>query len=228
MITSIKDRTTAEGTDTLQGIETIQFCDNTELKLDIIDGVVDLDASQLQTLVEVYIAYFNRAPDALGLFYWADQWNAGLSLSQISQSFFAQPETQSIYANQTDSDFVSEVYQNYLGRDAEQSGKDYWTTQLENNQISTDSFLLAVINGAQSSDRNYIDNKTDLGIYYSAILGMNNIEHSYDVMNNFTGSAQSFIATKKAIDNYHASALSSENGELLTRVVGVIDDPFIG
>lgn len=226
--TSVKDRAHSEGTDTLAQVEFIDFSGSKDINLDILDGVMNLDAAELRSLVEVYIASFSRAPDAEGLYYWADRYSEGMSLQNIAKSFFDQTETQSIYGGKSNTELVSTVYQNFLGRDAEQAGKNYWVSELDKNLISTDSFLLAVINGAQADDRSYINDKADLGVYFSAILGMNNVEAAYDVMSEFTGSAASLDVAKAAIDDYHTAALATDNGELLIRIVGVIDDPFVG
>ncbi len=43
-------------------------------------------------LMSLYIATFNRAPDAKGFNYWLNE--SGLTLEEIAQSFFDQPETQ--------------------------------------------------------------------------------------------------------------------------------------
>ena len=44
-----------------------------------------------QQVAELYVATFNRAPDAAGLAYWV---NSALTIEEIAQSFFDQPETQ--------------------------------------------------------------------------------------------------------------------------------------
>jgi hypothetical protein len=41
----------------------------------------------------MYVAYFNRAPNAVGLDYWASRLTEGMTLQDIAKSFFAQPET---------------------------------------------------------------------------------------------------------------------------------------
>lgn len=225
--TTVEDRTQSEGTDYLVDVELVDFSGSKDINLGIIAGVVNLDALELRSLVELYMASFSRAPDAEGLYYWGTRFSEGMSLQEISQSFFDQEETQSIYGSKTNAELVSTVYQNFLGRDAEKAGKEYWVGELDGNLIGTDSFLLAVINGAQSEDRAYINSKADLGIYFSAILGMNNVEAAYDVMSEFTGTAASLDVAKSSIDDYYASAIAADNGELLIRVVGVIDDPFV-
>ncbi|WP_367278395.1 DUF4214 domain-containing protein [Sulfurimonas sp.] len=45
----------------------------------------------MNDVCKLYVATFNRAPDAAGLSYWVN--NSGLSIEGIAQSFFDQPET---------------------------------------------------------------------------------------------------------------------------------------
>ncbi|MBM1448696.1 hypothetical protein JQT66_10905, partial [Sulfitobacter mediterraneus] len=62
--------------DTLVDVEFLNFgtemdlFDGQPMHLDIFDGPARLSAAEFDAIVELYIAYFNRAPDALGLFYW--------------------------------------------------------------------------------------------------------------------------------------------------------------
>ena len=48
-----------------------------------------------EQVAELYVATFNRAPDAEGLDYWVNA--SGLTIEGIAQSFFDQPETQAKY-----------------------------------------------------------------------------------------------------------------------------------
>ncbi|MEB4592469.1 DUF4214 domain-containing protein, partial [Candidatus Thiothrix sp. Deng01] len=79
-------------------------------------------------VTKLYIATFDRAPDGAGLSYWVN--NSGLSLEQIAQSFFDQPETQTKYAGVDTETFVKTIYQNVLGREGEPAGVAYWVGEL--------------------------------------------------------------------------------------------------
>ena len=64
-------------------------------------GIFVVFQGRLVTQAEVaklYVATFNRAPDAGGLSYWT---NSGMSIENIAQSFFDQSETQTLYPNGT-------------------------------------------------------------------------------------------------------------------------------
>ncbi|WP_275296358.1 VWD domain-containing protein, partial [Sulfitobacter mediterraneus] len=84
----IEDRTRdGQGTDTLISIEFLDFDQNIDLfgdnpmDLDIFSGPAGLSAAEFGAIIELYIAYFNRAPDALGLLYWGTRYAEGHPLS---------------------------------------------------------------------------------------------------------------------------------------------------
>jgi hypothetical protein len=66
----------------------------------------------------------------------------------------------------------------------------------------------------------------DIGVYFSAIKGLSDRDDTVTVMEIFDGSNASVDAAVAAIDQIHADALDPNNGEFLTPLVGVIDDPF--
>ncbi len=240
----------SEGTDRLVAIETLDFI--TEIPffqaeglfpLAIFDNAVDLAPEQFGRICELYIAYFNRAPDAIGLYYWADQFTLGFSLEDMAASFFVQPETRDTYANVLDADgnltnteaFVTQVYTNVLGRGPDQLGFDYWVNELQtNDDITVPIFILAIINGAREPsepndqtaiDQLYLGNKQDLGTYFAAIKGMSDVDDARDLA-LFDGSQTSIAATRVAFDGHYQQALNPTSGDFLAPIVGVVDDPF--
>jgi hypothetical protein len=113
----------SEGVDTLRNVERIQFS----------DGILAFDdegaAGQAYRL---YQAAFAREPDVGGVSYWADALGTGVTLHQAAAGFLASSEFQSAYgANLSIFDFVTKLYGNVLGRDADAAGVDYWVGQLE-------------------------------------------------------------------------------------------------
>jgi hypothetical protein len=104
--------TNREGTDQLYNIQKIQFNDFT-LDTTMLTKTASLSSDQIVDLVELYIASFNRAPDSVGLYYWGSRLSDGMSLLDIAQSFFDQPETIAAYpSNMETTDFVTKVYNN--------------------------------------------------------------------------------------------------------------------
>jgi hypothetical protein len=214
------------------------------MHLDIFDGPASLSADDFSEIVELYVAYFNRAPDALGLFFWASKFAEGLSIADMAASFFTQQETQETYAgvmddagNLTDvSAFVTAVYQNVLGRQADDAGFNFWVDVLENSaDVTPPNFILAIIQGAKFPadpvpqsyvDQAYLEDKADIGAYFAVIKGMSEVGNASTAMQLFDGSEDSLLAAKNAIDAFHIAATGPTDGAFLMPLVGVIDDPF--
>lgn len=229
-------RPSVDGTDTLIDIETLQFADGV-FDIGIRAGASNLSEDDFASIVELYIAYFNRAPASAGLLYWATRLAEGMAIEDIAQSFFEQPETQTTYEAYLNADgslndteaFVTAVFNNVLGRDPSGS---YWANELDNNPAITPAiFILSVLNGAKAptggaGDRAYLSDKTDIGVYFSAIKGLSEFEDTVSVMGLYDGSAASVNAAVAATDQIYAEALDPNNGEFLMPLVGVIDDPF--
>ena len=94
-------------------------------------------------VARLYFAYFLRIPDYAGLLYWVGQYRAGSSLDAISQAFASSPEFQNTYGSLTNSQFVSLVYQNVLGRPADAGGLAYWTGQVNSGAMTRGQVMLA-------------------------------------------------------------------------------------
>ena len=88
-------------------------------------------AAQQTTIANLYIALFNRAPDAAGLEFWATALSNGASFATISQSFLANSEAKVIYPTaQTSEQFVTAFYQTVFGRTVDTAGLAFWTSVL--------------------------------------------------------------------------------------------------
>src|SRR5207237_5920226 len=73
-------------------------------------------------VVRLYFAYFLRIPDYDGLNFWMAQFRSGTSLQAISNNFAASPEFNNRYGSLTNSQFVTLVYNNVLGRAPDSGG----------------------------------------------------------------------------------------------------------
>lgn len=244
--TSVTDRR-ADGNDTDQlfDIEFLDFDTNLfggPLNLGIFSGPTNLSATDLESIVELYIAYFNRAPDAEGLYFWGAVFNNGYTLAQLANGFIDQDETRAAYPESlSNADFATVVYGNVLGRIPDQTGFDFWVGALDSSGVSRDQFILSVLGGAkvdppvdatqefidqQLLDRQYLADKTDIGAYFSVHKGMSDVDDAVAAMGFFDGTQTSINNAVNAIDGFYADALDPTNGEFLMPLVGVLDDPF--
>ncbi len=103
------------GRDTLISIEKLTFTDRT-LDLDNFSSLTQLNDAQFSDLAKVYVAYYNRAADAEGLYFWADKLAEGMDMATIASYFSQSAEAKALYPNTADtSAFVTAVYANVLG-----------------------------------------------------------------------------------------------------------------
>jgi hypothetical protein len=203
------------------------------IDLDLFDGMARLTDDAMDTLTELYIAYFNRAPDAVGLFFWGNQLADGMSLREIAGYFFDQPETRALYGDVADlSEFVSTVYQNVLGRAPDASGLEFWLDLLESNAAVTPStFIMEILAGAKAAtgsaaDAAYLENKVALGSHFAITRGMSDVEEASMVMSEFDGSQISLEEGLARSDAFYEEALSATDGDFLIQLVGFADAPF--
>lgn len=118
--------------------------------IEFLDGRLVLTPTDVSAqVVRVYNAAFGRSPDEGGLNYWIDQLNLGQTLNGMAFGFLESEEFESRYGSLDDASFVSRLYTNVLGRDADAEGLSYWTTTLAQGATRSD-----VLIGFSESDEN--------------------------------------------------------------------------
>jgi len=188
-----------------------------------------------EEVAKLYVATFNRAPDAEGLKYWVE--DSGLRLSEIAKSFFDQSETKELYPpNSTNEDFVKAVYNNLFNRDPESLGLDYWKNELDLGIGTKDKFLMSVINGAQDNldgnDAIILENKTQVGLEF-VNSGLNDMDKAKDVLSNVTDNTYTVDYSKGIIDilsdntNFSTSLKESDISNKNFTVFDIYDDKKI-
>ena len=150
-------------------------------------------------VAKLYVATFNRAPDAAGLNYWTN--SSGLSIEGIAQSFFDQSETQTLYPTSTSNNsFVTSVYDNLFNRTPDTAGLNYWVNELNNGNISKQNFILAVINGALGDDATILTNKQTVGLDFVS-KGLDDVTLARSVMANVDATQTSVDSALDLIDS---------------------------
>ncbi|MGJ8602520.1 MAG: DUF4214 domain-containing protein [Marivita sp.] len=230
-ISTVIDRRNPDASTALFEVDILETAGGVQLELGKHDGIGLISAANLTTLTELYIAYFDRAADALGLSFWATAFQKNnFSFEDIADLFFTQPETTALYADMSDGDFVTAVYNNVLGRDPDLDGFRFWTTQLADGGSTESGFILDLLAGARATtgslaDVAYIENKTDIGLYFAVIQGQSDLEAANAVMDAFNGTVGSLSTAQALADAAFAEAQSGST-DLLLPVVGGIANPF--
>jgi Ca2+-binding RTX toxin-like protein len=242
-VTTISDRRDGgNGTDTLIDMEFLNF-DSGDFALNQFGGTAGLSEQNFESFIELYIAYFNRAPDAFGLNFWGTAFANGTSLEEMATLFVDQDETRATYPDGTsNTEFATSVYNNVLGRTPDQSGIDFWVGALDSNAVFRDQFILEVLRGAktdlkpeegqvfvdqQIADRAYLENKVDIGEYFAVHRGMSDVDNATSAMALFDGTQNGKDQAVAAIDDFYQEALAPTTGEFLMQVVGVLDNQLL-
>jgi hypothetical protein len=185
---SIRDNVGNGGTVPLSGATQIRFADMT-VNLLIGDLSKTLAASDLKTLVELYVAFFDRVPDADGLAYWINQFKGGMTMDQIANNFYVAAVQYSSLtgysASMSDADFVRIIYDNVLGRTGPTAPSDadvhYWSDQITNGTVSRGRLITIILGAAHGykGDATWgwvadlLDNKFSVANYFCVQQGLN-------------------------------------------------------
>ncbi|WUR12363.1 DUF4214 domain-containing protein [[Empedobacter] haloabium] len=125
-----------------------------------------ITATEIQQL---YVAYFNRPADALGLPFWLARANAS-SLATVANEFANSDEYRATYKDMTAAEQVNAIYNNLFGRDAEPAGLLYWAGKLLAGTETFGSIALTIAKAAQNEDRAAIDAKVAASTAFTSAL----------------------------------------------------------
>jgi hypothetical protein len=117
---------------------------------------------------EIYVGLLGRAADAEGLAYWKAEIDGGvLTIEQLRANIVnEQPEWQAGLGTLSREDLVKALYDSMFNRAPEAAGLEYWTTG-GGSEVNADQLVLALSNGASSTDRSALDNKTEAATFYT-------------------------------------------------------------
>ncbi len=183
---SLADKGIVGGTTVLAASKTsVMFSDFT-VNLYIGDKSKTISAADLQSLTELYIAFFNRVPDADGMAFWIDKVKAGMSISELANNFYAAAIQYSDLTGYSDSmsnaDFVRKIYLNVLGRnEVDAEGLAYWTAALNDKSKTRGNLVSTIVTVAHNYKGNtqygwvadLLDNKIAVGSYFAIQQGLN-------------------------------------------------------
>lgn len=131
-------------------------------------------ATDIQTL---YVAYFNRPADPLGLQAWLNQ---GSSMASIANGFSASQEYKDTYGGKSPLDLVDSIYMNLFGRHAEAAGLVYWAGKLQAGTETFASIVLTIAGAAQNDDLVAVNNKVAAAAAFTASLATGDAIRGYD------------------------------------------------
>jgi len=149
--------TPLDGTDTLVSVEKFQFAD-LAITVTMKAEAAKLPIATVNSLIELYVAYFIRTPDATGLAYWIDKAAAGEILTDISKEFYnagVQYSNLTGYsATMSNTDFIKLVYTNVLDRTGATAPPDadvaYWNKQITTGATTKEGLIQTMLAAAHT------------------------------------------------------------------------------
>jgi len=183
-VINISHKLPGDGTDTLREIEVLSFDDHT-IDLAVTAAAASVSPGVLQSIVELYVAFFNRVPDSSGMTYWLGQAAAGMPVTSIANSFYAAAVYYSSYTgysqDMSNAQFVSVIYKNVLGRSSvDEGGLAYWTGALASGAESRGTLVATILGSAHTFKGNaeygyvadLLDNKFMVGKLFAIDMGL--------------------------------------------------------
>jgi hypothetical protein len=105
----------------------------------------------------LYQAAFDREPDLGGMGFWIAHLENGMTIQDAASLFIASPEFFSLYGRPDNGQFITELYNNVLGRDPEPEGYAWWIDQINNNPVFTWNVVMVGFSESPENQANVIE-----------------------------------------------------------------------
>ena len=164
-------------------------------------------ANASQWVQKAYVAYYGRPADPEGQGYWANRMDTeGGSLSSIIGAFGNSDEFNRRYGGLTNTQLVTKIYQQTLGRNPDQGGLDWYVAELVAGRRSLQTITLDVLNGATTApDSTVVANKLDVAAYYTTKVAVGCVygteQDGVNSLSGVTSVPATVTAAKAAIDS---------------------------
>ena len=130
----------------------------------------------LETVQRLYIAYYQRPADPVGLVYWAKalDW-AGSDKNKfyaVIDSFANSAESQALYGGKSTSDVINAIYNAAFGRNAETGGLNYWTDAINKGYTTVGRVLWEIVKPGSplGDDAITLSNKLQTAMNFTTVI----------------------------------------------------------
>ncbi|MDR0775608.1 MAG: DUF4214 domain-containing protein [Azonexus sp.] len=181
-----------------------------------------LTAVQIQ---QAYIAFFNRPADTGGMNFWL---NTDLGLQDILNQFGASAEYLSDFAGLSNTQIVTKIYQNLLGRAPDTPGLNFWVGELVNGNATVATIAYNVLDaalnplsGVPNSDTATVENKSAAAQAFTDALVSPAQKAAYDHAgdNGMAGAVKTWLASV----NDSTASVDAAKANLDTLVQKLVD-----
>ena len=155
--------------DTLHNVNTLAFGD-ISIRTSDIENLIMLE----QSVSRLYNALLGRNPDNAGLNYWlGDVMLDSNTIQGISSAFAESEEYTARFGAQSNEQFINQLYNNILSRDADQDGYNYWVNEI----LNTGDRSGMIVSFANSQE--YINNTFSIVSDYLTSAVLNDFGSNY-------------------------------------------------
>jgi len=122
-----------------------------------------------EKVLGAYLAYYGRPADAGGLAFWTGKLTAaGGDINTIINSFGNSQEYRDRFGGLTNTELVTNLYQQLFGRTPDNGGLKYWVKELDSDARTLQQISLAILGGVKSTgtDAAILNNKLEFSKYY--------------------------------------------------------------
>lgn len=173
--------------------------------------------SNTESIQKLYVVFFNRPADPLGLAFWEAKMEAGTTMAEVASAFSASSEYQSSTAGQSPTNLVAQLYQNLFGRTAEANEVLFWGNRLLQGLETVDSIALTLANTAQGTDATAFANKVIAATAFTTAL-----DASQEIV-GYSGDAANAVArTWLTTVTDSADSLTTATGTINTTIVSIV------
>lgn len=146
-------------------------------------------ATYFNQVQQLYIAYFGRPADPVGLNYWAASIDAaGGNFDTVISGFSSSLESKALYAGSDTSQLVTSIYVALFNRPPEPAGLAYWVGLIDSNTVTGPRAAYQIMISAGSGDATAIANKVAAANAFTA-----NIDTSAELA-GYSGASSAAIA----------------------------------
>jgi len=123
-----------------------------------------------KTIIDAYIAYYGRPPDAVGLRAWAEQLEtSGMRRNAVLSEFGNSPEFRSSYGHLPIRLQVNNLYVQIFGRDGDPAGVDSYTAKAQAAGQSLATIAMEILEGAQNDDLIVLENRRKVARHFVTV-----------------------------------------------------------
>jgi hypothetical protein len=137
-------------------------------------GEIMATAGYINSVQEIFIAYYGRPADPAGLNYWVGRLTAvNGNLDAIIDAFANSPEAYSLYGPINDvtiGNVIDSIYMSLFNRLPDAGGKAYYMAGYANGTFTAGTIALNILDGAQGEDQIVINNKLDVANRFTTEL----------------------------------------------------------